>query len=123
MLYKNINDNFLTFGTKKLFKKSFKTCAYCGGDFAPRNTRTIDHIRAKINGGSNEITNKITVCAKCNREKSGDSLRDYIEKHPKVEEYLKQSVIDHAGQIYDGVNWAEGVKQTLKNEIGRDIFA
>ena len=118
-----INYNYLTFGTRKQFKKSFKTCAYCGGDFAPRNTRTIDHIRAKINGGSNDISNKITVCARCNREKSGDSLRDYIEKHPSVEKYLRLSVMEHAGQVYDGVDWSEAVKSTLKQEIGRDIFA
>ena len=118
-----LNDNFLSFGTKKQFKKSFKTCAYCGGDFAPRNTRTIDHIKAKINGGTNDISNKITVCAKCNRVKSGYSLKDYIQKHPTVETFLKQSVADHAGQIYDGVVWADVVKKTLEEEIGRNIFA
>ena len=118
-----IDFDLVSFGTKKKFKKSFKTCAYCGGNFAPKNTRTIDHIRAKINGGTNDICNKIIVCAKCNRDKSGDSLKTYIEKHPSVEGYLKQSIIDHAGQIYSDVVWADEVKKTLEDEIGRDIFA
>ena len=83
-----INYDLLSFGTKKKFKKSFKTCAYCGGYFTPHNTRTIDHIRAKINGGTNDICNKIIVCAKCNRDKSGDSLKVFIDKHPSVEEYI-----------------------------------
>ncbi len=115
--------NLITFGTRKQFKRSFKTCPYCGEEFTAHNRKTIDHILARVNGGTNNITNEITVCEKCNRDKSGMSLRAYIEKHPSVEEYLKESVNEHAGQIYDNVEWSDGVKEKLLIEIGRDIFA
>lgn len=115
--------NFINFGTRKQFKRSFKTCAYCGCEFTPQNRKTIDHLDARVNGGGNEITNKIVVCEICNRDKSDMGIKPYIDRHPYVEEYIRQSVNEHAGQIYDGIDWSEGFKEHLTSELGRDIFA
>ncbi|MEI8378047.1 MAG: hypothetical protein WCF95_05875 [bacterium] len=49
------------FGTKKQFKKLFKTCAYSGEGFRPGDTKTLEHIVPGIRGGKKILPNLIVV--------------------------------------------------------------
>ena len=46
------------------------TCAYCGDGEANQ----VDHIIPVSKGGSNELHNLVTACARCNRLKSDRAL-------------------------------------------------
>ena len=115
--------NQIITSARRRFINSFNKCAYCGRKFTPKIRPVIDAIRPLSNGGTNEFANRITVCVRCDHEKGVSSLRNYVEKHPSVEKYIRRSVNSHAGQAYDNVDWAKSVKATLKEELGRDIFA
>lgn len=109
------------FGTRKKFKKMFKTCAYSGENFEPRNTKTLEHIIPEIRGGK-ELPNLIVVKRSWNGLRSAEGLDEFIKKHPQVEENIRKTVTSLEGKIIDGINWAKEVKKTLLEEIGRDIF-
>jgi hypothetical protein len=62
-----------------VFNRDSFTCLYCG-DFAPRVTLHVDHIKAVANGGTNEFSNLVTACADCNIGKGVKS----IKRHPAL---------------------------------------
>ena len=111
-----------TFGTRKQFKKLFKTCAYSNENFEPHNTKTLEHIIPEIRGGKKELPNLIVVKRSWNGLRSAEGLGEFIKKHPQIEENIRKTVTSLEGQIIDGINWAQEVKKTLLKEIGRDIF-
>jgi 5-methylcytosine-specific restriction endonuclease McrA len=59
-----------------IFERDARICQYCGKK-EPEVKLTIDHIYPVIKGGTNEATNLITACTKCNRDK-----KDKILKNP-----------------------------------------
>lgn len=66
--------------TKKLaiWQRDKFQCKYCRCRvFIPDNSRyardddaSVDHIKARVNGGENHRDNLVTACRKCNNEKS-----------------------------------------------------
>lgn len=48
------------------------TCMYCGRDLrgVSRREITLDHLRCRIDGGSNDSSNLITACLSCNSGRS-----------------------------------------------------
>ena len=54
-------------------------CAYCGRDLkdAPPADVTLDHLDARINGGSNDAENLITACRRCNSQRGAREWREY----------------------------------------------
>ena len=110
------------FGTRKQFKRLFKVCAYSGEPFEPHDTKTLEHIFPEIEGGKKELPNLIVVKRSWNCLRSAYKLSDFIAKYPQVEENIRKTVKSLEGIIIDGINWAEEVKKTLLQEIGRDIF-
>lgn len=119
----SITSNYqVNFGTRKQFKKLFKVCAYSGENFAPRDTKTLEHIVPEIRGGKKELKNLIVVKRSWNGLRSAEGLGEFINKHPQVEENIRKTVKALEGKIIDGINWAEEVKKTFLEEIGRDIF-
>ena len=52
-----------------LYLRDDYTCAYCEKKFDVGYLQ-IDHIVARANGGSNDVTNLVTSCCACNNKKS-----------------------------------------------------
>ena len=117
--YSNI---FLSFSSKKTFKREFDKCAYSGEKFEPHDTATIEHIIPSINGGENEFSNYLVVKRSWNMDRSNTPLDEYIRENPSVRENIVSSVNSKNGKIIEGINWAEEVKKTLLKAIGYDIF-
>lgn len=53
------------------------TCVYCGvgltNDHGP-NSRTVDHVIAKANGGEDTMDNCLSACRSCNSTKSTNDI-------------------------------------------------
>lgn len=60
-----------------LYLRDDFTCAYCEQKF-DRGFLQIDHIIPISKGGSNDTTNLVTACCKCNNEKSAKDIFEYI---------------------------------------------
>lgn len=50
----------------KIYKRDNHTCVYCGST----KSLTLDHVIPKSRGGTNEWTNLVTSCIKCNLKKA-----------------------------------------------------
>ena len=69
-----------------------ESCAYCG-EFAD----TIDHIVPQAKGGSDELTNVICCCQRCNADKAHDEVEVWYfqqyffsqERWDKIEEWRR----------------------------------
>jgi len=58
-----------------IFKRDDFTCQYCGqrgGDLE------CDHVHPLSKGGSNEASNLVTSCRKCNRQKQNKTLEEWL---------------------------------------------
>ena len=53
-----------------LFRRDHHTCAYCGGQFSPRELSR-DHVIPRVQGGPNRWSNVVTACRRCNQRKGG----------------------------------------------------
>ena len=49
----------------RIYKRDGYECVYCGS----KKHLTLDHVLPKSRGGTNEWTNWVTGCSKCNRQK------------------------------------------------------
>lgn len=111
-----------SFGSKRTFKKQFKTCAYSGEGFEVRDTKTLEHIIPQSEGGKNEYSNYLIVKRSVNSRRSSKPLDEFIKENPEVKQNIIDTVKSKEGQIIEGINWAEEVKKTLFKAIGYDIF-
>ena len=112
-----------SFGSRRQFKRMFKTCTYSGETFEPHDTKTIEHIRPLSEGGKNDYSNYLVVKRSWNEKRSSRPLGEFIRLYPETEEHIRQAVISQEGKTIDGIDWATEVKKTLREEIGRDIFS
>lgn len=117
-----INDNSVLFGSRRTFKRQFKTCAYSGEGFEQHDTKTLEHIIPQIKGGKNEYSNYLIVKRSVNSRRSAKPLDEFIKENPEVKQNIINTVKSKEGQIIEGINWAEEVKKTLFKAIGYDIF-
>lgn len=56
------------------------TCCYCGHP-VEYGKMTVDHVRAFRNGGTNEYTNLIPSCKRCNVRKSDRPVLEFLRKY------------------------------------------
>jgi predicted restriction endonuclease len=112
---KGFSDSLRGYGDETHKKYNFK-CQYCGYDgraFPNWFQLTVDHILPKGHGGSNDDTNKITVCHACNSITSRmgfdatDSLDDIIRKK-------RERVKDRQSQYFEF--WQEHVSRLYLKE-------
>jgi len=64
-------------------------CCYCGSAVEDGTQLTLDHLVAYSHGGSNDATNLVTCCAKCNSSRGN---RDWREFAAKVADYINHGV-------------------------------
>jgi hypothetical protein len=55
---------------RTLFQRDDHLCLYCGGRFSDRQLSR-DHVRPLSQGGSNQWSNVVTACVRCNNHKAG----------------------------------------------------
>jgi len=64
-----------------LLEKWGRKCAYCGIEHVPLQ---IEHIKARANGGTNNIANLTLACEPCNRRKGTQDLAVFLKAKPEV---------------------------------------
>ena len=77
-----------------IYMRDGLACAYCSEGIEDGAKLTLDHIVAHSNGGSNDATNLVTACLRCN---SSRGARDWKLFARQVAGYINHGVT--AGQI------------------------
>lgn len=54
-------------------------CVYCGATVEEGATLTLDHVVPHSRGGSNDATNLVTCCKRCNDSRGNRSLTKWVE--------------------------------------------
>jgi 5-methylcytosine-specific restriction endonuclease McrA len=67
---------------KRLWRRAIKehfdqTCIYCGKSY-DLSDLTLDHVHPRHHGGSNDTSNVVCACQKCNQEKGTLHWRDFM---------------------------------------------
>lgn len=81
----------------ELRDKQGDKCYYCGCAFAPDNySSTIDHVKPKIEGGTNDISNLVAACIRCNYHKGSLSEAEFrlILNLSTYDEHHKRLIFD-----------------------------
>jgi 5-methylcytosine-specific restriction endonuclease McrA len=60
-----------------IFLRDGGQCVYCCKTFE-QAVLTVDHVEAVVWGGSDELSNLVTACEGCNREKGMIAIRAYV---------------------------------------------
>ncbi len=69
-----------------LLMKWNRQCAYCSGTQRPLQ---VEHIQAKANGGSNQISNLTLACEACNQKKGTQPVEQFLKNQPELLKKLK----------------------------------
>jgi len=72
----------------KVFKRDGYTCFYCGHNKV--QNLSLDHITPKSKGGSDNPSNLLTACKKCNNMKGDMGLDEFIEYVNKIHGNLRR---------------------------------
>ena len=60
-----------------IINKTSGRCAYCGRTIEHKNDMTIDHIKPRALGGSNDLSNLLFSCKSCNSAKASSTIEFY----------------------------------------------
>lgn len=72
-----------------LYMRDGLACVYCGSGIEDGAKLTLDHLTPHSHGGTNDATNIVSSCHKCN---SARGNRDYKEFAEKVAAYLNHDI-------------------------------
>ena len=72
-----------------LYLRDGLACCYCGATLEDGTVLTLDHLQPRSQGGSNDSTNLVTACMRCN---SARADRDWQTFAAKVADYLNHNV-------------------------------
>lgn len=72
-----------------IYLRDGMACAYCGAAVEDGTVLTLDHLVAHSHGGSNDVTNLVTACRKCNSSRGN---RDWREFAASVAGYLNHGI-------------------------------
>ena len=72
-------------------------CAYCGDSVENGARLTLDHILPASKGGSNDDTNLITCCERCNKSRGNRSIGRWTKA---VADYLNHSCLEVFAELY-----------------------
>lgn len=101
---------------KIMLEKSNGRCAHCGTPISLSEDFTVEHVIPLSKGGTNDISNLVGLCSKCNKEKSNLIYlpSDYYRFVKR--EYLEELMRNH--DIYcKETNWI-----TIRNAFREDSF-
>jgi len=61
----------------RIYERDNYACRYCGRSLSKKDgTLSIDHIKARSKGGTNEECNLVTSCAQCQWKKMAKSVEE-----------------------------------------------
>ena len=100
---------------KKILEKTRCRCGRCGKDL-DTTTMTVDHVIPLSKGGTNETSNLVALCDKCNQAKSNYVLNpiEYFRYLDNV--YLEKLKRTH-GEYLEKVNWF-----SKRNMFSEDMY-
>ncbi len=61
-----------------IYRRDGFACVYCHAADDGGHPHGLDHLTPTSRGGSNEYTNLVTACHRCNSSKRGQTLREYV---------------------------------------------
>lgn len=61
-----------------IYRRDKYTCQLCGKEINDRANLTLDHVKSRKRGGSNEVSNLVTACVKCNCSKADKTIGQWI---------------------------------------------
>jgi 5-methylcytosine-specific restriction endonuclease McrA len=85
---------------KRLWRRAIKehfncTCVYCGNNYEIHEL-TLDHVKAKTNGGESLTSNLVPACRKCNQGKGSSHwlrwMRQTFGRNPLREQMIIQHI-------------------------------
>ena len=99
-----------------LYLRDGMACCYCGATIEDGAMLTVDHVRPHSLGGSNETTNLVTACRRCNSARGNRSISDFAEA---VAAYL-----NHGTRAADIVRHIRNVtRRKLPRAEARELIA
>jgi hypothetical protein len=87
-------------------------CAYCG-KFTDLSDLVADHVTPKCQGGSNDISNLLLSCNKCNNSKGGKNLNQYRATKSIESRGLRGVVNINQLDVFDSLGIDLGLKTYL----------
>ncbi len=88
-----------------LLNKWHRTCAYCGAENVPLQ---VEHIRPRVKGGSNRVSNLCLACEPCNRKKGTQDIEQFLAQKPdllkRIQSQAKRPLKDAAA--VNSTRWA-----------------
>ena len=74
-------------------------CAYCGIE---HSDMTIDHVIPQCLGGTNELTNVICSCERCNHSKNHDNFETWYTRQPFYSKQRHRDITEWCRIKYEG---------------------
>ena len=104
----------------RILRRDNYTCRFCG--HYDRARMTLDHLIPKGWGGSNDPSNLVATCEKCNGEKASVGLYEVLRRHPEIRKKLGP-LLDRATPPKRPEKPEEGEKEAqdvhVKIEVGK----
>lgn len=88
------NTRMLRPNRSRIYKRDNHQCVYCGSN----KELTLDHLIPKSRGGTNEWTNLVTCCMKCNRKKA-DRTPEEAKMILRVKPYIPQIMYENTNLL------------------------
>ena len=84
---------------KKLWRRAIKEkfncqCVYCGNSYEIHQL-TLDHVKAKTNGGENLTSNLVPACRACNQDKGSNHWRRWMRQTFGYNPIREQQILQH----------------------------
>ncbi len=78
MTHKRYNSAYYQRVRKLVLERDYFTCHYCG-----QEANTVDHLIPISKGGTDEATNMVAACIKCNSGKRDRMTPSFFERTPR----------------------------------------
>lgn len=62
-----------------IYLRDGMACVYCGAAVEDGATLTLDHVHPVSRGGSNDATNLVTCCSRCNSSRGARSVAEFAD--------------------------------------------
>lgn len=78
-----------------IYLRDGMACAYCGSAIEDGIQLTLDHLTPYSLGGSNQPTNLVTCCMKCNSSRGARPVQDFADAVAKYVDVEAEKILAH----------------------------
>jgi hypothetical protein len=78
-----------------IYLRDGMACAWCGFAIEDGAVLTLDHCKPRIKGGTNEPSNLVTSCVKCNCSRQDRSMSSFAKSVSKYSMSNTKDIINH----------------------------